>query len=118
MGVVLPAESDLTVGKSHQPMIRDGNAMRIARQVMENVLRTAEGRLGVHHPVLTEQRAKKRAEGRLLCEGLKSAGEAQLSFSESFLQPGGELSSEDAAEHLHRQEERIAWAHSALMIER
>jgi hypothetical protein len=47
---------------------------------------------------------------------VKSAGEAQLSFSESFLQPG-ELPAKDAAEHLHRQEERIAWANPALMIE-
>ena len=77
---------------------------------MQHVLRTAERRLGIHHPVLTEQRAKERAEDRLLREGLKSAGEAQLSLLESSLQRGGELAAKDASEHLHWQEERLAWA--------
>ena len=117
MRVVLPAEGDLTVSKSLQPVIGDGNAMRVASQIMQHVLRTAERRLRVHHPVLTEQRAKERAECRLFRKRLKSAGEAQLSFAESFLQPGGELPAKDAAEYLYRQEEPIAWANPALMIE-
>src|SRR5690242_19736763 len=91
--------------------------MRVASQIMEHVLGTAERRLGVHHPILTEQRAQERAECRLLRKGVQSAGKAQLSFPEGFLQPGGELPAEDAAEHLHGQEEPIAWLNPALMIE-
>lgn len=117
MRVVLPAESDLAISEGDEPVVGNGNAMRVASQIVENVLRTAERRLDVYHPVLTEKRAKERAEGRLLRERLKSAGETQLSFPENFLQPGGELPSKDAAEHLHRQEEPIAWANPALIIE-
>jgi hypothetical protein len=38
-------------------MVRDRNAVSVARQVLQNVLGSAKRGLGVHHPILTEQGA-------------------------------------------------------------
>ena len=53
--VVLPAESDLAVGKVHDPVVGDCDAMRVAGQVMQDMFGSAERSFGVDHPVLTEQ---------------------------------------------------------------
>ena len=54
VGVILPAESDLTIGEVDEPMVGNRDAMCVAGQIMKDVLRTAERRLGVHDPVLAE----------------------------------------------------------------
>jgi hypothetical protein len=36
-------------------MVRDSNAVSVARQVLQNLLGPAKRRLGVHHPILPEQ---------------------------------------------------------------
>jgi hypothetical protein len=52
MGVVSPAERDAIVFEGHEAMVRDGDAVSVAGQVVENVFGAAEGRLGVDDPVL------------------------------------------------------------------
>jgi hypothetical protein len=54
VSVILPAKRHLTISEVYEPVIGDGDAMDVASQVMKNVLRAAEGRLGVHDPVLAE----------------------------------------------------------------
>ena len=50
--IVSPAEGDATVFEGHEPMVRDGDAMGVACQVVENVFGAAERWLSVYHPVL------------------------------------------------------------------
>jgi len=45
VGIVFPAESDLAIGKVHDPVVGDGDPMRIAGQVMEDMFGTSEGSL-------------------------------------------------------------------------
>jgi hypothetical protein len=85
---------------------------------MKNVLRAAEGRFGVHDPILTEQRPEKGTEGRLPRKGLKIAWKSQLPFSKRSPQSRRELAPEHAAEHFHGQKECIAWMNPPLVIER
>jgi hypothetical protein len=54
MRIILPAKRDLAIGKGNDPMIRDSNAMCVAGQVMKDVLRASERRLGIHDPILVE----------------------------------------------------------------
>ena len=54
VGIVLVQERDLAVSNGHEPMIGDGDAVRVAGQVMEHVLGSSEGALGVNHPILTK----------------------------------------------------------------
>ena len=74
VGVILPAERYLSSGEADQTMVGDGDTVGVAGQVMKHVLRTAERRLRVHHPVLTEKRSKKRTEGSFVRKWLKAAG--------------------------------------------
>ena len=50
--VVLVAEGHLAVLQGHEPVVRDGDAMRIASQVGEDVMGIREGLFGVDHPLL------------------------------------------------------------------
>lgn len=43
MSVVLPAEGDPAVSNGEETVIRNGDAMRIAGQVVEHMLRSPEG---------------------------------------------------------------------------
>jgi len=52
MGIVSPAEGDAIVLEGHETMVGDRYAMGVARQVVENMLGTTEGWLGVYDPVL------------------------------------------------------------------
>ena len=55
---------------------------------------------------------------RLFCLARLHFPGREASFLESLLQTGGKLTAEDAAEHLHRQEESVAWVNPVLVIER
>ena len=100
-GVIFPAERHLIIGEVYKPVIGDGDAMGVAGQVVKDVLWATERWFGVHDPVLAEERAKKRAEGLFLCQGLKTAWKGQLSVLKSSLQPCRELASKHPAEHLY-----------------
>ena len=52
VSIVSPAEGDAIVLEGHETMVGDGYSMGVAGQVVENVLGSAEGWLGVDHPVL------------------------------------------------------------------
>ena len=85
MRIVFPAEGDLAVGEVHDPVVGDGDAMRVAGQVLENMFGSAEGPLGVDHPVLTEQRAKESMEGFACCRAaLRLPGNSSLPSAEKL----------------------------------
>src|SRR4029453_13076350 len=50
--VVLVADGDLAMLQSHETMVGDGDAVRIACQIFQDVLRLPERFLGVDDPVL------------------------------------------------------------------
>jgi len=68
MGIVLPAEAHLAIVDREQSMIGDRDAVRVACQVLENVLGPAKRGLGIHDPVLPEQGAQEGRERLLLCQ--------------------------------------------------
>src|SRR5262249_3159701 len=68
MGIVFPEERPLAVGDINQPMIGDRHTMRVPRQVMQHVLGSTEGTLGVDHPVFSKQRAEKGMKRLLVCQ--------------------------------------------------
>ena len=52
---VAPAEHHFPILQRHQTVIRDGHAVRVAAQIAERVLGSAERAFGVDHPIGTEQ---------------------------------------------------------------
>src|ERR1700722_8792340 len=85
-------------------MVRDGNAMGVASQIMQHMLGPAEGRLGIDDPVLTIERAQEDGESLLVVKWHALTEEAQLIAGKEAAQPGNELAAEDTAEHLDRQQ--------------
>ena len=63
VGIVSPAEGDSLVFERHQAMVGDGDAMSVAGQIVENLVGTAEGRLGIDDPVLVAELREEVAEG-------------------------------------------------------
>ena len=109
VGVVLPAEGDALAVEGQQTVIGDGHAMGVAAEITQHLHGSAEGGLGIDHPVVAMQAAESWAN----CFGsARGAADrrSELLAAVQTLQTGEELAAEDAAEDLHRQEERIAWA--------
>jgi hypothetical protein len=52
MGGVSPTEADFAVCQSDQPVIGNGDAVRIVAEVFEDVFGAAEGPFGVNHPLV------------------------------------------------------------------
>ena len=50
MGAVLPAEGDLAVSQRDEPIVGHGDAIGIATEVGQHLLRTGEGGLAIHDP--------------------------------------------------------------------
>ena len=67
-------------------MVGDGDAMGIARQIMQNMFGTAEGRLGVDDPVLSEKLSQKSAEGTRFGETPERAMELELVLLKELLE--------------------------------
>ncbi len=62
LSVVFPAKRYALVVNRKQTVIGNGDSMRVTSQIVQNVLRTAEGRLGVNDPLLPGDGFEKRCE--------------------------------------------------------
>jgi hypothetical protein len=116
MSVVFPMKGHFTVSKARQPVIGDGDTVRIARQIVEHMLWSTEWRFGVNHPVLSKQCAQEGAEYLVLRQWFQRAGQAQISVTEGLLEAVHELPAEHTAQNSHRKEKGIARMHPALVI--
>ena len=88
---VPPAKGDLAVGQRDQSMVGDGHAMGVAAQVLEQIVRAAEGWFGVNDPVFSEQWPEPGSEDPGLREQSEIAGEVQLAMLKGGLESGDEL---------------------------
>lgn len=105
---VLPSERDLAVVKTDEAMVGDGDPMGVAGQVVENMLRPAEGTLRVDDPVDVVEGADEGPESLRVIERFQITPEAQLSPFEGPAESVQELPPEDSAEHVDRKEEPMA----------
>ena len=62
MRIVFPAKRDSIILERHQSMVGDGDAVRIAGEIVQNMLGTAEGWFGIDDPVLLEELSEELAE--------------------------------------------------------
>ena len=53
--IILPAEGNLVLFEGHKPVVGDGDAVSVAGEITQHMMRAAERRLGIDDPVLTEQ---------------------------------------------------------------
>jgi hypothetical protein len=69
--IVFPAKGDSIILERHQSMVGDGDAVRIASEIVQNMLGTAEGWLGIDDPVLVEELSEKPAKATWLSKTLE-----------------------------------------------
>jgi hypothetical protein len=100
VGIVSPAEWHAIVLEGHESMVGDGDAMGIARQVVENVLGAAEGWLDVNDPVLLAELLEEAAECAQGGKLLEWVVELESVLVIQFTEFRAELSAEDLAEYL------------------
>ena len=69
--IVFPEKRDPIILKRNQSLVGDGDAVRVASEIVQNMLGTAEGWLGIDDPVLVEELSEKLAKATWLGETLK-----------------------------------------------
>src|SRR6266496_124273 len=57
--IVFPEKRDPIIVERNQSMVGDGDAVRIASEIVQNMLGTAEGWLGIDDPVLAKELSEK-----------------------------------------------------------
>ena len=105
MSIVAPEKRDAIFVECDDPMVGDGHAMGVAGQVLQHLIRPAEGRLGIDHPVAGEQCPQKAVKSVGTSELLKRAVELELVGSVQVSEDGCELAAEETAKRHDRQEE-------------
>jgi len=60
---ISPAESDVAVDESNEPVVGDGDPMGISTEIPQRMFRAAEWSFGVDDPVMTEQQPEPGCEG-------------------------------------------------------
>lgn len=59
---VAPAEGDFVVRKGYQPLIGNGDPVRVSAEIAKDMFRAAERSFAVNNPVLLEQLPEERGE--------------------------------------------------------
>ena len=57
VGIIFPTEGDVAIGKVHNPVIGDGDAMRVAGQIVEDMFGSSEWPFGVNYPILRPRKS-------------------------------------------------------------
>ena len=76
--IVLPAERHVTSIGGDEPAVGDGNAMRVAREIAQHLLRPGEWLFAVDDPLDPAQRRQELLEGSLIGEPGMGVEELQL----------------------------------------
>ena len=102
---IAPPEGNVAMSKSDQSVVGDGDAVSVVSEIAQHVFWPTEGRLGIDHPVVSEQRPEPGSEGSRISERSEWPVELNRAIVESCLERSDELAGEDAAEHCDGQEE-------------
>ena len=89
--VVFPAEGYFAVSEIDDSMVADGDAVRVACQILKNVLRSSEWSFRIDDPVIAIESPEKGMESFLFCQRFQIAREAKLSEAKRAFQTGDEL---------------------------
>ena len=116
--VIAPAEGDFAVHKADQPMIGDCDAMRVAAQIIKDLMRAAEGRFGIDDPFRFAAALKKVLELFRSVEFLKRSVKRQFPSGESFSEVVEEKAAEKTGEDGYRQEEAFPRRNPSLTVGR
>jgi hypothetical protein len=105
VGRVSPAEGHVAIVHIEQAAIGDGHPVRIASQVLEDMLGIAEGRLGIDHPVQSLELSEEPIEFNRLLESSERAAQPEFVSAISAAEQHQELAPKHLGEDFAGQEE-------------
>ena len=105
VAIVLPPKRDRVVGHGDESVIRNCDAVRVPREIVQHVGGTAKWRLCVDHPGLSIERSEKRAKGARRGERLQGFRKVQPALSKRLTQAGHEFPAKDLPQHPDGQKE-------------
>ncbi len=108
VGIIFVVEGDSLVVHVNKALIRDGDSMRVASQIFQDLLGTAEGAFGVNHPVLADRLIEQLFERSGVRERLEMAEELELARLIEGLQPRHEFATKHSAEDTHGKKKLFA----------
>jgi hypothetical protein len=103
--IVLPAKVDATVLADDKPAVSDGDAMGVAAEILEDLLRPSEGSFGVDHPLDLAKFPEVEGEGGWLGERQEIAEESHSTGIERHFETFQEKAAKEAGENVNREEE-------------
>ena len=77
VAVVGPSEGDLAVLEGQQSLVADGDAVRVAAEILQYVSGSPEGRLGVNHPLFVFEGSQEPGKGAGIAQRFEVAEELQ-----------------------------------------
>ena len=97
-------------------MVRDGHAVGIASEILQDIVGSTEGWFGVDDPVFAEERTQPGSEELGMGEGCEFSGQVQLAVREGRLEAGDELATKHAPQYGDGKEEARVGSNPAGVI--
>jgi hypothetical protein len=99
-------------------VVGDGHAMRVATEIMHDILGAAEGTFQLHHPVVSIEGPEPSGENLGLCEKLEVSVEVELAVVKGLLESIDEFATKEFSEHFLGQKVVVSGTHPAGVIGR
>jgi hypothetical protein len=110
------SERYLLAIEGNQTVIANGDTMSVATEATEDLCWSSECRLGVNHPLLSEESAEVRREGFRILKVRRGSTERELMASISSSKSIHKLSSKDTTEYSDGKKEVISGMNPMLMV--
>jgi len=118
LAIVLPAETDMGRVEIEQTAVGDRDAMRIAREIGQDLQRTGEGLFGIDHPFALAQRREVSSPRVGVFELAEIGEELQFVGGVHGFETLQEQAAKQAREHADRKKEAVPRGDPALAVRR
>src|SRR4029453_11218720 len=118
LAIVLQAETDMGRVEMEQTAVGDRDAMRVAREIGQDLLRTGEGLFGIDDPFALAQRREVSSPRVGVFELAEIGEELQFIGGVHGFESLQEQAAKQAREHADRQKEAVATGDPALAVRR
>lgn len=114
--VIFPVECDLAVVEADQTVIGYGDPMCIAAEIVQDLMRAAEGRLRIDHPLDLAAAFEQGIEAFRIGQLLKGVMESELAGGVGFLEGTEKQAAEKARKNAHGKKEALATGDPAAAV--
>src|SRR5215831_15316419 len=113
---IAPLKEDLIILERHKTLIADGDSVRIAAQIGDDLPGSSKRRLGIDDPVVRTQLVKPRRKGPCLCERGGRPPELEAVLRKGLVEAGEVLGPEDFGEGPDGKQEVAAFRGDPLLL--